>query len=111
MLLLKHYDLCICNIGCGGQLGEEKIAEYPSGLLMAPPATQRAEASPLPFTGRENKKPQAALNRSWQQRERLGGPPGRLGVGSSERGVGRGGAPLAWTRTGHSDRPVPYLDL
>ena len=62
-------------------MGEEKIAEYPSGLLMAPPATQRAEASPLPFMGRDNKKPQAPLNPFLAAGREAGRPPGEAGRG------------------------------
>lgn len=41
-------------------MGEKKIAEYPSGLLMVPPATQLGRS--LPSAGGSNKEPRTPIN-------------------------------------------------
>lgn len=92
-----------------GNWGKKKIAEYPSGLLMAPPATHRAEAGPRLFVGRNNEKPQVPLT---CPSERGGGwvdPGGRAWDPPPQSG--QHGVLLLGPGTGHSGHPVPYLDL
>lgn len=89
-----------------GNWGKE-VADYSSGLLTAPPATQRAQPSPLPFLGRNNRHLQTPGNRPSAIGREAARKPGEPGRGVPRTGPDRGGVLLAPTRTRRSDSPGP----
>lgn len=68
-----------------GNWEKKKIAEYPSGRLMVPPATQRAGPGSVLSAGRNNKKPEARIN-LFLRGGRVGSRVGRPGAGCSSQG-------------------------
>lgn len=89
-----------------GNWEKKKIAEYPSGRLMVPPATQRAGPGSVLSAGRNNKKPEAPIN-LFLRGGRVGKPRGEAGRGVLPTGLGGAGLLLAQTPAGHPDQLCP----
>lgn len=92
-----------------GNWEKKKIAEYPSGILMVPPATQRAGPGSLLSAGSNNKEPQTPINLFLHGRER----PARVlrtGLGRAPRPAGSDPGPGVLTHRALSG-PIKIINF